>query len=187
MLRRSTRRPLALLWASTILIVLPAACGEDDDILFPGLSEEVNARLAELRGATESFKRFEDANTAGYDVLVAHPTNGQVCFRHDQLGAMGVHYLNAALVDDVVSVTAPEVLIYEPRSDGSLELVGAEYVIPFTLHGDDQAPPILFGQEFRRNDTFGLWTLHAYAWKPNPNGTFADWNPNVSCQHEGTL
>lgn len=82
MLRRSAPRPLALLWASTIFIALPAACGEDDDILFPGLSDEVNARLAELRSETESFKRFEDANAAGYDVLVAHPTNGQLCFRH---------------------------------------------------------------------------------------------------------
>jgi hypothetical protein len=24
-------------------------------------------------------------------------------------------------------------------------------------------------------------TLHVWAWKDNPNGTFTNWNPNVSC------
>lgn len=184
MFGRSIPRALALLCAGAILTSFAAACSDDDSILFPGLSGDVNAQLAELRSATESFQAVQDANTAGYDVLVAHPMSGDRCFTHAQLGAMGFHYLNGALVDDAVSVTEPEVLIYEPRSDGSLELVGVEYVIPFALHGDREPAPVLFGQEFRQNYTFGLWTLHAYAWKQNPSGPFADWNPNVSCQHE---
>jgi hypothetical protein len=24
-------------------------------------------------------------------------------------------------------------------------------------------------------------TLHVWAWKDNPNGTFTNWNPSVSC------
>jgi hypothetical protein len=31
---------------------------------------------------------------------------------------------------------------------------------------------------------FGLpafYTLHVWAWKNNPNGTFTNWNPTVSC------
>ena len=26
-----------------------------------------------------------------------------------------------------------------------------------------------------------FYTLHVWAWKSNPNGTFVNWNPNVSC------
>jgi hypothetical protein len=26
-----------------------------------------------------------------------------------------------------------------------------------------------------------FYTLHVWAWKDNPNGTFTNWNPNVSC------
>lgn len=188
MFGRSMPRPLRLLCACAILTPLAvAACSDDDSILFPGLSDEVNVQLADLRSATQPLQRLQDANDAGYQVLVTHPTTGARCFSHAQLGAMGFHYLNGVLVDDAVSVTEPEVLIYEPLSDGSLDLVGVEYVIPFAVHGDDEAPPALFGQEFRRNYTFNLWTLHAYAWKPNPSGTFADWNPDISCDHETTV
>jgi hypothetical protein len=27
-----------------------------------------------------------------------------------------------------------------------------------------------------------FYALHVWAWKENPNGTFADWNPKVSCR-----
>ena len=49
------------------------------------------------------------------------------------------------------------------------------------------APPELMGQLFHLFDKpnrFGLdpfYTLHVWAWKDNPNGTFTNWNPNVSC------
>jgi hypothetical protein len=26
-----------------------------------------------------------------------------------------------------------------------------------------------------------FYELHVWAWRDNPNGTFADWNPKVSC------
>jgi hypothetical protein len=49
-------------------------------------------------------------------------------------------------------------------------------------------PPQLHGQLFHLFDSpnrFGLdpfYTLHVWAWKDNPNGTFTNWNPNVSCE-----
>jgi hypothetical protein len=33
----------------------------------------------------------------------------------------------------------------------------------------------------RPNEAFGLWTLHVWLFKHNPNGLFADWNPLVRC------
>ena len=43
--------------------------------------------------------------------------------------------------------------------------------------------PILFGQQFQRNETFQLWGLHAWVWEENPSGIFANWNPRVTCAH----
>ena len=37
---------------------------------------------------------------------------------------------------------------------------------------------------FESPNRFGLpafYTLHVWAWKDNPNGTFVNWNPDVSC------
>jgi hypothetical protein len=36
----------------------------------------------------------------------------------------------------------------------------------------------------REPNRFGLpafYTVHVWAWKENPNGTFVNWNQNVSC------
>jgi len=47
--------------------------------------------------------------------------------------------------------------------------------------------PAIDGRWFHLFDApnrFGLdpfYTLHVWAWKDNPNGTFVNWNPNVSC------
>ncbi len=59
---------------------------------------------------------------------------------------------------------------------------GVEYIIPYTIHGADQPAPVLFGQQFMKNDHFQLRGLHAWVGKNNLSGTFAMWNPDVSCQ-----
>jgi hypothetical protein len=70
--------------------------------------------------------------------------------------------------------------MYEPQKNGRMRLVGVEYVVPFAAWIDPQ-PPVLHGQEFHPNETFGLWTLHVWMFKHNPDGMFADWNPTVTC------
>jgi hypothetical protein len=80
-----------------------------------------------------------------------------------------------------VSVTTPQVLLYEPQSDGSLQLVAVEYIIPYTLRSRSATLPVLFGQPFKQNDAFQLWGLHAWVWRTNSSGLFADWNPSVNC------
>ena len=50
-----------------------------------------------------------------------------------------------------------------------------------------RVPAELMGQLFhcsRAPNRFGLpafYTLHVWAWKDNPRGTFTNWNPAVSC------
>ena len=102
---------------------------------------------------------------------------------------MGVHYSNFALFDGEVDVQHPEVLVYEPRN-GRLHLVAAEYVTPagaWDPHHDPFEKPELMGHLFHfapgpnRYGPDAFYELHVWAWKNNPSGTFADWNPQVSC------
>ena len=103
---------------------------------------------------------------------------------------MGMHFVNTALVVDggQLDVNHPEIVIYEPLPNGG-KLIGADFLVLAqdwdATHAGD--PPQLMGQLFHlfaSPNRFGLppfYTLHVWAWKDNPNGTFTNWNPNVSC------
>lgn len=134
-----------------------------------------------VREATEAFRH---AIPAEYQQFLG-------CVSGPEEGAMGVHFVNFALVDDKVDVRHPEALIYEVK-DGRARLVGVEFIVPAEAwdasHRDAPLePPVLEGQVFQFNETpnrFRLpafYELHVWAWRDNPNGTFADWNPRVSC------
>jgi len=133
--------------------------------------------LAAVKSSTAHFQRFEVARAAGYDFLFMNMCMADASDANR--GAMGYHYVNTTLLDDKVDVNAPEALLYEPGPNGRLRLVAVEYVIPADAWTSTQ-PPELLGQRFTLN-AFNLWALHAWVWKDNPSGTFADWNPNVSC------
>jgi hypothetical protein len=79
-------------------------------------------------------------------------------------------------------VDQPELLMYEPMKNGKPRLVGVEFIFPLGLWTSPN-PPRLFGRDFKVNQEFGVWALHAWVWKENPNGMFADWNPTVSCAY----
>lgn len=146
-------------------------------------SDASSARLVErVREATAIFR---DVNQAiGYE-----PFGG--CVSGPEEGAMGVHFVNQRfLLDGELNVNEPEALIYELK-DGRARLVGVEYIVLAaqwdSAHTAPPAPPVLEGQLFHFNESpnrFRLdpfYELHVWAWRDNPNGTFADWNPRVSC------
>lgn len=141
-----------------------------------GSGPAVSKDLAALRRVTASFHSFESAAAAGWSAQITG------CMTSPD-GGMGFHYGKVALIDGSVRVEEPELLLYEPEQNGRLRLVAVEYIIPYTAHSRSAAPPVLFGQEFKQNDTFQLWGLHAWVWKENPSGMFASWNPNVTCEH----
>ena len=138
--------------------------------------------VSSLRQAVASIQPLTAAQQAGYTVAVGAPGDGHTCLFDAQAGAMGVHYLNTNLVSASPVVTQPQIMIYEPQQDGSSKFVGVEFIIPYSIHGEDQTPPELFGQQFMKNATFQLWALHVWVGRSNPSGMFAMWNPDVSCQ-----
>lgn len=98
---------------------------------------------------------------------------------------MGIHYANKALLaDPALDITKPEVLMYRPLSDGRLELVGVEYLIPGPAWSEAD-PPTILGQELEYREELDLYALHLWVWRNNPNGLYADWNPNLDCAGPG--
>ena len=139
-----------------------------------------NKDLAALRRVTAPFHDFGKAVAAGWSTPIT------ACMA-SPAGGMGFHYGNVALIDGAVSVEKPELLLYEPEANGRLRLVAVEYIVPYTAWSRSATPPVLFGQDFKHNDTFGIWALHAWVWKDNPSGMFADWNPRVTCEHASAV
>lgn len=166
----------SVLACSTLVCLAQLGCS-DSNPLTPQDKD-----LAALRQAVSGMRDLSAAQSAGYTVAVGDPGDGHTCLSDATQGAMGVHYLNTTLVDDTGIVTKPEIMIYEPQQDGSMKFVGVEYIIPYSIHGEDQPPPTLFGHEYMKNATFQLWGLHAWVGRSNPSGTFAMWNPDVTCQ-----
>lgn len=167
--------------------------------------------LDEVRAATERFLDVRVALAEGY---VRDPMNlcdtAEMMGRPKELGAMGIHYFRP----DLLGITAPPnprvdgngihtdflnpaILIYEPRADGSLELVAVENLVfkaawesaghklppryqglPYDHMADDPATDAdeahMFEPHFDR---------HVWIYRHNPNGVFAQFNPDVSCEH----
>jgi hypothetical protein len=145
---------------------------------------QAKSLLKKVRDATVRFQNVETAEADGYALMVG-------CVSGDSSGAMGLHYVNMDLVTKgEVKLNHPQIVIYEPTSDGHVRLTGADYLI--LAEGWDKNhpgdPPQLMGQLFHLFDApnrFGLpafYTLHVWAWKDNPNGAFVNWHPNVSCE-----
>jgi hypothetical protein len=162
---------------TTAQIQQPAAASRESGEGEGNSSASLLRDLATLRRVTAPFHNFNKAVAAGWGTKITD------CMADPKgAGGMGFHYGNTALINATVSVDKPELLLYEPEEDGGLRLVAVEYIIPYDFHSRDAEPPVLFGQQFKQNDVFKLWGLHAWVWKENPSGIFASWNPRVSCK-----
>jgi hypothetical protein len=146
------------------------------------------AELAQLRRVTARFHRIEEAIAAGYELGWVNGSGVRIitgCVAHPTQGAMGYHYFNQELVDDLaVDPLEPEVLVYAHAPDGGLQLVAVEWVVPGpnTNPPGVSDPPSVLGMEMHiLVPAVGFWLKHAWIWKHNPAGMFADWNPEVSC------
>lgn len=143
--------------------------------------------LSTARAATARYHNIDAALAAGYGEFP--DAQGIACIDQPGAGGMGIHFVKPELVADAaVDAATPEALVYEPKPNGRLRLVAAEYVVlQAAWDAVHSSPPSLFGQQFElipAPNRYGLppfYELHAWIWKHNPSGMFNDWNPLVSC------
>ncbi|MBZ5550867.1 MAG: hypothetical protein LAO22_23405 [Acidobacteriia bacterium] len=151
--------------------------------LTPDQQSKASALIKIVRVSTARFQDVSVAEAEGYALQFG-------CVSGPDLGAMGLHYVNGALVNGgVIDATHPQIVIYEATPSGRLKLIGADYlVLADAWNAKNSGPPQLMGQLFHLFDSpnrFGLpafYTLHVWAWKDNPNGAFVNWHPNVRCE-----
>ncbi len=137
----------------------------------------VKEGLAQVRLATAKYQDESKALADGY-VRTDH------CIEVPGLGGMGYHYADIDnILDGKLNPRKPELLLYAPSEDGGRKLVAVEYMVPDV----GQPHPRLFGQKFdgpMPGHEPGMpdhYDLHVWTWEANPNGIFAQFNPNVRC------
>jgi hypothetical protein len=175
-------------------ISLAALAGDEPGSDTAALSDQAEHAVSWTEGplvqkVRRATARFRDINVALKEGWVpATP-----CVSGPNSGAMGVHYVKPARIGDgVLRADRPEALIYEPMPNGALRLVGVEF-IEIAEVWDAQSggkQPVLEGHLLNlvsgpnRYALPAFYEIHVWAWEHNPNGSFADWNTQVSCDRQ---
>jgi hypothetical protein len=181
--RFAARFGVSTLVAFALANMLPLQGLAQDSHSHDKAAQQPGAFVKIVRDSTERFKDVAVAEAEGYALQFG-------CVSGADWGAMGLHYVNFPLVmDGELDATRPEIVIYEPARNGSVRLIGADYlVLADAWHATHTATPELDGQllhYFEAPNRFGLpafYTLHVWAWKDNPTGMFVNWHSNVSCE-----
>jgi hypothetical protein len=171
--------------------------GAGHGVAGPSTDQELmimSAQIAAARAATARYRNIEVAKAAGYYQITQF------------IAGLGLHMDNLKISNDTFDPARPQILLYEPAADGHLVLVGVAYTY---AHVNDVPPAGFAGGEdvwhFHTNLCFlpggsvtvapgaspckaqgGFfqketpWLLHAWIWKTNPDGIFAEYNPRVA-------
>ena len=182
-LSASTRRLLL----ATAAVALLAACVDEaplapdreiapvsDVAMLRG--SDVNAAIATLRRVTARYHRLEAAIDDGFVLL--HP-----CENRPGEGPVGAVYVHMdRLLDGKIDARSPDALVYQParNRDVGPKLVAVEFALPYAMWTEPD-PPRFLDATFQREDEFGVFALHVWVWRHNPEGLFAETNPRVSC------
>lgn len=188
-------------------ISLAVAAGAAD----PGPANKSEPTLDQVRAATQKYQDVKVALAEGYipDPSGMCET-AEMTGRPAKLGAMGIHYFRPDLlgitappnprVDGKGTYTDfhhPAVLLYEPQADGSLKLIGVENLVfekAWRAAGHTQ-PPSFHGIPFdhmvdnpatKVDEAHGFmphYDRHVWIFRDNPDGVFAQYNPNVTCKY----
>jgi hypothetical protein len=135
-------------------------------------TRECRRALSAAKRATAKYHHFQNALDDGF--VQVSP-----CVSVPGLGAMGIHFANfARIMNPNIEASEPEILLYLPDARGEMRLVAMEYVVPAPLA---QGVPVLFGQAYEFSPERNSYELHVWAWRDNPSGIFAPFNPNLSC------
>jgi hypothetical protein len=179
--------------ATAALVVPPCALAQTPSV------QHSHDSSSEKKGMSPLIDKVRAATARYLDINVAlnepEPwVRGTPCVSGPNSGAMGVHYiLPSRVFDGVLNANEPEALIYEPQPNGALRLVGVEFIVLADdwarLHPDGSTPALdgHLTNYVGAPNRYGLpafYELHVWAWEHNPNGSFADWNTQVSCDSQ---
>ncbi len=170
--------------------------------------------LEEVKAVAERYRDVRQAIADGY-------TTDNKCVTAEmlgmpaELGAMGLHYVRRDMLGlpptpppagsgrvrgtgTHTDFRKPAMLVYEPRPDGSLELIAVENLVfhsawhqtsgnknPPSFHG--RTYPLLRDDPATKVDEAHGWEphyeQHLWLFRDNPNGAYAPFNPNATCRH----
>ncbi len=189
-----TRKASALLNLGLAALLVAFGCSLT---AFGQSDRTAQSKLVEtVRNATLQYQNV--ANATGYAPVLG-------CVSGPDHGAMGIHYVNTALIngetllsDGQLDATKPQALIYEPQANGELKLVAVEFIILASALPAGAGPQVeghlmqyIDGPSTARPkatpNRYGLpafFELHVWAWKDNPQGSFVDWNNHVTCDRQ---
>jgi hypothetical protein len=178
-LSRALRHSLALVAGTALLVACAdeAALAQSRQAAFAEVpAEGAHRAIATLRRATAHYHDLDNALDDGFVLL-------HECENRPGEGPVGTVYVHLdRLMDGLIDPELPDALIYEPgRRHNPPKLVGVELAIPYDLWTEPQ-PPQFLGVPFQPEDEFGVFALHAWVWRKNPHGVFAETNPRVSCE-----
>ena len=177
-----------------IFVVVAAGCGYT--------ITQSEAGVNQLRESYAVYADVSKAQAAGYTVWSPDPSSASATCASAPEGKMGYHLVNVPLRgaastpdagDVTLDPTKPEMLLYERRVDGTMNLVGVEWIVFKAAwekaNGVGAAAPTVLGVPLLYSEhTFVTggpmiphYELHAWIWKDNPRGRFDPWNPNVTC------
>lgn len=139
----------------------------------------------DLARAREATRQYHDAAVAVQDGFVA---TDECVELPDGSGGMGFHYVNPGRVDTNLVIEEPDAVLYQPVGNRR-KLVAIEYIVPDADQdlSTDADRPTLFGDAFdgpmlgHTPDMPIHYDQHVWVWEANPDGIFAQWNPNVEC------
>ena len=172
---------------------------------------EPEPTLDAVRAATARFKDVKVALAEGYvrDPMNICDS-AELMGKPAELGVMGIHFFRPDLLGITgppnprvsgdgrhTDFLKPSILIYEPQADGSLALVAVENLVfkaawaqagnteppsyqgvPWDNMQDDPKTAIDEAHMFEPH-----YDRHVWIYRDNPNGMFAQFNPNATCKH----
>src|SRR5215475_13695051 len=137
----------ACLFAALLQIPSPGLAQDTHTHQTTALDTQATGIIKAIRDSTAKYKDVSAAIADGYALQFG-------CVSGSDSGAMGLHYVNAALVNSgVLDPAHPQIVIYEAMPDGTLQLTGADFlVIADAWNSTHLGPPQLMGQLFHLFD-----------------------------------
>ncbi len=163
---KNVKRLVKHLLLTLPILVLVVGCDKDDN----ESPEMWEVEVDRLRAATTKYASIDVATGEGFFDASGFVPN------------MGHHYILPPRIDDTFVLEEPEIILYAPDENGTMQFVGVEYAVPIADLDNPGSPPEGFTgneDEWEINPNLSQWQLHVWIIKENPDGIFAPHNPTV--------